>query len=156
MNIKIKRLDPMAQIPSYAKEGDAGLDLTAISKEITNNYVEYKTGLAVQIPEGYVGLIFPRSSISKHDLQLCNSVGVIDSGYRGEIICRFNVVQNDPVKPFMFEGMFPSPKRESFIYEVGEKVAQLMIIPYPKIVLEVVDELEESDRGEGGFGSTGK
>lgn len=131
----------MAVIPSYAKAGDAGMDLTAIGMITTPDYVQYNTGLAIEIPEGYVGLIFPRSSISKVDLALANSVGVIDAGYRGEIICRF--------KHFCFKGDYK-------VYKDGERVAQLIIIPYPQIELEEVSELSDTERGTGGFGSTGQ
>ena len=82
MVVKIKKLSPVAVVPSYAQMGDAGLDLTAVTVSDNANYIEYGTGLAVQIPEGYVGLVFARSSISKTSLILANGVGVIDSGYR--------------------------------------------------------------------------
>ena len=87
MKIKIKKLHPEAIIPSYATQGDAGMDMTAITAQIDKSglFIEYGTGLAVEIPEGYVGLLFPRSSLSKTSLVLANHVGVIDSGYRGEI-----------------------------------------------------------------------
>jgi dUTP pyrophosphatase len=142
MKVRFKKLVPGAVIPSYAKKGDAGMDLTAIDGRVTDDFHEYKTGLAVEIPEGFVGLIFPRSSISKYDLALANSVGVIDSGYRGEILCRFKLI-NDM-------GIYPT------IYKFGEKIAQLIIMPIPEIEPEEVDELSDSDRGEGGFGHTGK
>ena len=94
MKIKIKKVSEKAVIPQYAKDGDAGMDLTAISKQIKHSLngdhiIEYGTGLAIEIPCGYVGLIFPRSSIYKKDLRLSNAVGVIDSGYRGEIKFKF-------------------------------------------------------------------
>lgn len=143
MKVKIKKLHPDAVIPKYAKPGDAGLDLVAIDYSETSRYKEYKTGLAIEIPEGYVGLIFPRSSISKTELILRNCVGVIDSGYRGEICLRFLTVS----APFM--------EVES-TYDIGDKVGQLIILPYPQIEFEEVDELSSTDRGEGGFGSTGK
>lgn len=137
MKIKIKKLHPDARIPKYAHPGDAGMDVVAVGKEITDKYIEYKTGLGLEIPEGYVCLIFPRSSVSKKDLVLCNSVGVLDSGYRGELIFRFRKLGED-------------------VYEVGEKVGQIMIIPYPRIEFEESNKLGESSRGEGGWGSTGK
>ena len=140
MRIRIKKLTPNAVIPKYAKEGDAGMDLTAISKEEVNPLqVKYGTGLAVEIPEGYVGLIFPRSSIMKAGLSLSNAVGVIDSGYRGELMAIFN------------KKMAPYAKN----YEVGDRIAQIMILPYPHITFEEADELSDSYRGTGGFGSTG-
>lgn len=145
MKVKIKKLHENAVIPSYAKPGDAGMDLTATSKAFDdNNNVVYGTGLAVEIPKGYVGLIFPRSSNAKTDLYLTNHVGVIDSGYRGEIMFKFR--KADCSKNF----------QEARLYEVGERVGQLIVIPYPAIEFEEVEELSNSDRGTGGFGSSGK
>lgn len=141
MNVKIKKLSEDAKLPTYGKNGDAGMDLTAITKKSTMGYIEYGTGLAIEIPEGYVGLVYPRSSISKYDLALANSVGIIDSGYRGEIMLRFKRIE--------------SFYKQKDIYMLGDKVAQLIIIPYPKIVLEVMQELSQTERNEGGFGSTG-
>ena len=138
MDIKVKKLDENAVIPKYAKLGDAGLDLTATSIEHADNYIEYGTGLALEIPQGYVGLVFPRSSISKTGLSLSNSVGVIDSGYRGEIKFRFRLTNDQRVW-----------------YSVGERVGQIVIMPYPSINLVESDELQQSSRGEGGFGHTG-
>lgn len=142
VELKIKKLHSDAVIPSIAKAGDAGMDLTAVSQTIDadSNFI-YNIGLAVEIPEGYVGLLFPRSSNSKKDLILSNSVGVIDSGYRGELMVKFKHI-----------GGSPFPK----IYSAGERIAQLVIIEIPKVIVTVVDELSSSERGEGGFGSTGK
>ena len=140
MKIRIKRLHEKAVIPTYAKHGDAGMDLTATSKSYDeNNNVVYGTGLAVEIPEGYVGLVFPRSSICKKDLFLTNSVGVIDSGYRGEIMAKFKHTDNLPVE-----------------YLVGERIAQLIILPHPYIEFESTNELSDSERGSGGYGSSGR
>ena len=146
MQVKIKRLHPDAKIPRYAKPGDAGMDLYAVSMESTPDYIQYDTGLAIEIPEGYVGLLFPRSSNSKKDLLLCNSVGVIDSGYRGSVCARFQRI--NPHNPFGVELPLKT-------YQLGDAVAQLMIIPYPQVEFEEVDELSTTERGEGGFGSTG-
>ena len=141
MKVGIKKLHPDAIIPKYAKSGDAGLDLTAteILKEEAFQ-VTYGTGLAVEIPLGYVGLLFPRSSVRNYQLALSNCVGVVDSGYRGEIQFTFNKT-----------GGVPSKK-----YEVGERVGQMLIMPYPEIELVELDNLSSSERGEGGFGSSGK
>jgi dUTP pyrophosphatase len=144
MIVKIKKLTESAKIPAYSKHGDAGLDLTAVSVSFEKNYVSYKTGLAVEIPEGFVGLLFPRSSNSKMDLILTNSVGVIDSGYRGEIEFRYKLVGN---------GLTPSIVGT---YDTGDRIGQLIIIPYPQIEFEEVEELSETERGTGGYGSTGK
>lgn len=140
MNIRVKKLHKDTTIPSYAKEGDAGMDLTAISVEFTQDYVSYKTGLAIEIPYGYVGLLFPRSSNSKKDMLLSNSVGVIDSGYRGEIELRFKIIKNAEDSPL--------------IYRSGDRVGQLIIMPIPHINLIESETLSDSIRGEGGFGST--
>lgn len=143
MKIKIKKLHPNAIIPTYANHGDAGLDLTAVSAIYNTefDFCEYDTGLSVEIPEGYVGLIFNRSSISKKGQALCNAVGVIDSPYRGSIKLRFYTKSNSMAYD---------------VYNVGDKIGQLMIIPYPKVELEEVTELSSTERGEGGFGSSGK
>jgi len=138
MILKVKRLNKNSVLPSYAKRGDAGMDLTAVSLSKTIQYYEYGTGLAVEIPYGYVGLIFPRSSISKTDHFLRNSVGVIDSGYRGEVKLRMSL-----------------PALGQKQYKVGEKIGQLMIIKLPWVDIEEAEELSETDRGDGGFGSTG-
>jgi dUTP pyrophosphatase len=142
MQVKIKKLHPDAVIPSYSKAGDAAMDLTAISveKDEYGNAV-YGTGLAIEIPEGYVGLLFPRSSNSKTDLYLTNHVGVIDSGYRGEIMFKYRGVR----------GLI-----DAKIYAKNERVGQLIILPYPQIELIESDTLSETERGSGGFGSTGK
>lgn len=140
MEIKIKRLHPDAAIPTYAKEGDAGLDLTATSKCFdADGNICYGTGLAFEIPAGYVGLVFPRSSISRYELLLTNSVGVIDSGYRGEVSAKFISIEDGINKT----------------YDVGDRIAQLIILPYPRIELTEVSELSQTDRGTGGYGSTG-
>lgn len=140
MNVNIKKLHETAVIPRYAKDGDAGLDLTSFSKRENELFVEYGTALAIEIPDGYVGLLFPRSSISKYHLVMANSVGVIDSGYRGEICIRFKKTIDN---------------LHEIIYNVGDKVAQLVIMPYPKVILNEVKELKETERGTGGFGSSG-
>lgn len=152
MKVNIKKLDSLAQVPKYANDSDAGMDLVAISKEETPDYVEYGTGLAVEIPEGYVGLIFPRSSISKQNLALANSVGVIDSGYRGEIKFRFKKLRNQRLETQHQWHIDDDWK----IYHVSDKIGQLIIIPYPKVEFSVVDELSNSERGNNGFGSSGK
>jgi len=139
--VKVKKLDPNAVIPSYSKVGDAGMDLT-ITREIENTSfsVSYGFGIAMEIPKGFVGLVFPRSSVRNQDLLLSNCVGVIDSGYRGELQATFKKTQGlDSVK-----------------YKVGERGAQIIILPYPTIYMTEVPELSDTERGSGGFGSTGK
>lgn len=139
MILKIKRLSPRAEVPKYAHSGDAAMDLVAISKRyIEYGRLMYGTGLALEIPEGYVGLLFPRSSIFKTDLILNNSVGVIDSGFRGEVSLVFSR------RPYGDE------------YEIGDRVGQLIVLPYPKVTVEVVEELTKSTRGKRGYGSSGR
>jgi dUTP pyrophosphatase len=144
MQVRIKKLSPSAVIPTYAKDGDAGMDIIA-TKVVNENLgsITYGTDIAMEIPKGFVGLIFPRSSIRKTNLQLSNSVGVVDSGYRGEIQATFNKIQG-----------IDNIERNS--YKVGDRICQIMIIPYPPIEFKEVDELTNTERGEGGFGSTGK
>jgi dUTP pyrophosphatase len=142
MQVKIKKLHVDAVIPAYSKPGDAGMDLTAVSAtQDQYGNVVYGIGLAIEIPAGHVGLLFPRSSNSKTDLYLTNHVGVVDSGYRGEIMFKFRPI----------DGLLNAK-----VFQVGERVGQLLIIPYPQIELVESAELSDSERGEGGFGSTGK
>ncbi len=147
MKVRIKKLHKDAKVPTYAKPGDAGMDLTAVG--ITHDQdgnVVYNTGLAFEIPEDHVGLLFPRSSNAKKHLTLSNSVGVIDSGYRGEIAFKFKGMPHVTV-----EGDIVMNK-----YEVGDRVGQIIILPYPQIEFVEADELSETERGDGGYGSSGK
>jgi len=154
MKVRIKKINPLAEIPTYAKDGDAGMDVIATSIiSDTPTQITYGLGIALEIPKGFVGLVFPRSSIRKTGLQLSNSVGVIDSGYRGELQATFN-------KLFGGEAMYDEMKVKEIqpndFYKVGDRVAQIMIIPHPPIEFEEADELSDTERGDGGFGSTGK
>lgn len=137
MQVKIKRLNDKAQLPTKAHATDAGYDLYASSCHYEDGMLHYGTGVAVEIPQGYVGLVFPRSSIANTHLTLSNSVGVIDSGYRGEIKAKFR-------------------KGGTRGYNVGDRIAQLIIIPYPEVEFVEVDVLADSDRGESGYGSSGR
>jgi len=145
MEVKIKKLREDAVIPSYAKPGDAGMDLTAIScmYDVDMDAYIYGTGLALEIPQGYVGLIFPRSSNRKTHAYLTNHVGVVDSGYRGEVMLTFKD-RNGYLKA------------SDAPYKIGDRIGQLIIIPYPQIEFILSDELSDSERGTGGHGSTGK
>lgn len=143
--MRIKKLHEKAVVPHYATEGSAGLDLTVISDNDTivipyNSTMLCRTGLSFEIPKGYVGLIYIRSSVgTKLDLVLSNQVGVIDSDYRGEVML-----------PLRNLG------RGRRVIESGTRIAQMVITPILSSNIEVVDELTETKRGDGGFGSTGK
>jgi dUTP diphosphatase len=141
--LPFKRLDPQAKLPSAAHPGDAGLDLASVVDiEIgPGGRAMVRTGLAVAIPEGHAGLVLPRSGLaSRQGLTLANSPGLIDAGYRGEITCA--VVNLDP------SGAVRIAR--------GDRIAQLVIVPTPAVRPEWSDELPASQRGFGGFGSTGK
>lgn len=145
MQLKFKKLSDKAVLPSKAHATDAGLDLTCTSintmvNECGQLLLQYHTDIAVEIPEGYVGLLFPRSSVCKKSLSLTNSVGVIDAGYRGEIMAVFRNTTD----------VIPA------VYKEGERFAQLVIIPIPDVQPIEVETLSESDRGEGGYGSSDK
>jgi dUTP pyrophosphatase len=138
MKIKIKKLHPDAVIPKYAQKGDAGMDLTAVDVVADEATLTYKTGIAIEIPPWHVGLLFPRSSVYKTGQTLTNCVGVIDSGYRGEIMMKYTL------SPYQRE------------YDIGDRVGQIIIMPYPRIDFVEVEELTPSERGEDNYGSTGK
>jgi dUTP pyrophosphatase len=142
MDLAFKRLRPEATLPGHAKPGDAGLDLTSVVDVVVGpgERVLVPTGLAVAVPEGFAGLVLPRSGLaSRLGLTLANAPGLIDSGYRGEITCAMvNLDREAPVK-----------------IQRGDRIAQLVIVPAPSVSLSWAEELPESERGEGGFGSTG-
>lgn len=152
LKVHFKKLRPDAVMPQCAKEGDAGYDIVAVDNgTITSDgYVEYKTGLAISPPLGFHVCVFPRSSISKYDLVLANSVGLIDNGYRGEILLRFK-----PTLRFALLStetiVSVSPKR----YVQGDKIGQLVFVPTVNVNFHEVDILDETKRGTGGFGSSG-
>jgi len=186
MKVKVKKLRKDAVLPSKAHLTDAGFDLTAVSRVFdAEGNVTYGFGLAFEIPEGYVGLIFPRSSICKKDLALSNAVGVIDSHYRGEVTAKFKptltIATNASIGEDEFDwyGTDDTEWGESFVsfngrqrcypdipmdcapfpprfYEIGDRIAQMIIIPIPQVELEEAEGLSETDRGCGGYGSTGK
>ena len=140
MKIQFKKLNPQAQKPKFGKPGDAGADLTATSLDTSRpGQIVYGTGLAVEIPEGMVGLVFPRSSVRSTTLSMSNSVGVIDSGYRGEIMVTFNMNNTNG----------------AIYYSVGDRIAQLVIMPVPLAQYVEVKELSETERNTSGHGSTG-
>lgn len=139
MKVKFKKLAVTAQIPTKAHPTDAGFDLYASRVERNElGQIVCHTDIAFEIPDGYVGLVFCRSSISKMSLTLTNAVGVVDSHYRGEVTAVFR--QHGYMLP----------------YQPGDRFAQLIIMPYPDVLLEEAEALTETDRGTGGYGSTGK
>lgn len=140
--LPIKRLDPSVELPSYAYEGDAGLDLRS-NEDVTLAPLERRlvsTGLAVAIPDGYAGFVQPRSGLAlREGLSMANTPGLIDAHYRGELkVCAINLDAKKPVH-----------------IERGERIAQLVIQKIPTVCLCEVSELDETDRGSGGFGSSG-
>jgi len=143
MEVKFKKLSDTAIMPVYSTDGSAGLDLFANKIGIEHfkdgvPVIVYDTQIAIEIPVGYVGMLFMRSSIAKYSITMTNAVGIIDSDYRGPITLKYKVVTNTtPV-----------------IYTEGEKVGQLVIVPIPRIELVEKEELTETERGEGGYGST--
>ena len=147
-----------AVIPSKAHPTDAGFDMVATSKVETADYIEYGTDIAIKLPEGHCALLFPRSSVSKKDLFLCNSVGLIDENYTGEIKFRFK--RSPKYQYYTFKRFFrfitevfvePITYKE---YEVGDKIGQIVILPTPSVEFLEVEKLPETDRGSGGFGSS--
>ena len=143
MKVKIKKLHPNAVIPTKAHNLDAGYDLTAVSRNVDDfGNMVYDTGIAVRIPDNHVGLIFQRSSVSKKNQILSNAVGVIDAGYLGSITFKFKHIGQ--------------PYTSAKPYEVGERIGQLIILPIQSIEFEESEDLGESDRGLGNYGSTGK
>jgi len=142
IKLPIKRLDPSVELPSYAYDGDAGLDLRS-NEDVTLEPFERRlvaTGLAIAIPDGYAGFVQPRSGLAlREGLSMANTPGLIDAHYRGELkVCAINLDSHNPIH-----------------IERGERIAQLVIQKVPVVELEEVDELDETDRGCGGFGSSG-
>lgn len=154
MKVKIKKLRADAMMPTKAHATDAGYDLYAVSRERDDhgNFV-YHTGISIEIPKGYVGLLFPRSSVCKMSLSLSNSVGVIDSGYRGEITAKFKDYSSTKTLRSEIGGVIYI--EDGARYDVGDRICQLIIMPYPEVEFIEVEELTDSDRGEGGYGSSG-
>ena len=150
MNLKVKKLVPEAVLPKQAKADDAGYDLVAISDgqwSEDRTYIEYDTGLAIEPPKGYHTEIFPRSSISKTDLVLANSLGLVDGKFRGSLRCRFKYIPRTYI-----HGQNPEP----LLHKKGDKIAQLVIRKTEYLEVEEVSELSQTERAEGGFGSTGR
>ncbi len=140
--VLIRRLDPTLPLPSYALAGDAGMDLRSAVDVVLapGERCRIPTGIAVAIPDGHAGFVQPRSGLAaRTGLGFVNSPGLIDSGYRGEIqVVAINLDRRDPID-----------------IRRGDKIAQLVILPVPQVALAEVEELPASNRGAGGFGSTG-
>ena len=147
IKVKYKFVHPEAKAPFKANPTDAGWDLSCIAfpdMDEDGNFV-YHTGLAIEIPEGYAGFLFPRSSVAKKDLTLTNCVGVVDCHYRGEVLAKFK-----PMLPYN------SQHDAIFIYDKGDRICQLIVMPIPEVEMEEAHVLSSTDRGEGGYGSSGK
>ena len=140
LNIRFKKLHPEAKMPRKATDGAAGFDLvcTEIEWDAEHRIAKHHTGLAIELPENHVGLLFPRSSISKTNLRVANTTGIIDSDYRGEITLVCDVADKG------FKN-----------YSTGDRIGQLVIMPLPSVSWEESEELSETTRGTGGYGSTG-
>lgn len=139
MEVKVKKVIDCAVMPTKAHAADAGFDLRACKvKRVGFDEIVCHTGLAFEIPDGHVGLLFPRSSIARTAMMLKNSVGVLDSCYRGEVTFKFRQLDNGDT------------------YNVGDKIGQIIIMPYPEIVFVESDNLSDTERGSGGYGSTGR
>ena len=192
--IKLKKLDERAVIPSYAHDGDVGMDLTAIDVDYDreNDMYIYHTGIAIESDKHYGALLFPRSSNRKTDAYLCNHVGIVDSAiYRGEIMFCYKNRTSLEIRAEMERNrrFFNDISYKSFTvtngnnieftwadsaknaqsaldwvygnpmafapYKVGDRIGQMVVIPYPNVKISVVDNLSDTERGENGFGSTG-
>ena len=143
MELKFKKLNEKAVLPTRSHSTDASLDLTTygFTQEVDASgklILVYHTGLAVEIPEGYMGLLFMRSSVANKSLTLSNAVGILDSGYRGEIMGKFKITTD----------AIPT------VYQEGERVLQLIVMPYPQVEPIFVEELSDGDRGEKGYDSS--
>lgn len=171
VKVKFKKSSSDIPTPERAHEWDAGFDLTAVSKKETPEYIQYGTGVSFEIPNGYVGFIVPRSSVTKRDMMLKNSIGIIDAPYRGEVMFRFYKIittemdkssevydtNNGHLIKNSFKVLNYLKENLQKVYGVGEKIGQIIFIKLPVIQLvETTDELSETDRGDGGFGSTDK
>lgn len=142
MKVKFKLLSKDAIPPKRMTNGAAGFDLyaTGMADMLARGMFRYHTDVAFEIPAGHVGLVFPRSSICRTTLRLSNCVGVIDSDYRGEVTFVFDWQKGD----------------DAVFYRVGDRIGQIVFVQLPEVELEEVEELSPTDRGRGGYGSTGK
>lgn len=136
----LQQLDFDLPVPGYAHPGDAGLDLYAAwDTLVTGETALIPTGVAITVPDGHVGLVCPRSGLSKYGVTVANAPGVVDSGYRGEVMVRLTTTSTTP---------YPVSR--------GDRIAQILIVPIARPVVTVVDHLDDTERGARGFGSTGR
>jgi len=160
MNMKIKLLTPTAKMPIKAHDDDAAFDCFADSVKLDyEGNLSYGLGFALEIPKGYVGYLYPRSSVCKKTLVMSNGVGIIDAGYRGEVSAKFKpscVFKKQRVSFYNTEHLVADTPGKISIYEVGDRVAQLIVRPISSVVLEKSDVLSYSERGDGGYGSSGR
>ena len=141
MKVKIKKLHPDALMPKYGSDGAACFDLHCVNGAYVADEFTFDTGLAFEIPEGHAMLVFSRSGHGfKNDTRLANCVGVIDHDYRGEVKVKLRCDSN----------------LSTMAVRTGDRIAQAMIVPYPKVEFDWADELSDTERGDGGFGSTGQ
>ena len=136
----LQQLDPDLPAPTYAHPGDAGLDLyAACDALVTGDTVLIPTGVAVAVPDGYVGLVCPRSGLSEYGVTVANAPGVVDSGYRGELMVRLTTTSATPYRVHR-----------------GDRIAQLLVVPVARPTITIVKTLDDTERGTNGFGSTGR
>jgi dUTP pyrophosphatase len=157
VNVNFVKLDVAATVPVKAHVSDVGFDLSAVTAEEHENYIEYGTGVSIQLPKGYYALLMPRSSVSKKDLVMCNSVGLIDNGYTGELKFRFKVTprfEEVEKTALGFIKYTTLQRKKPNVYSVGDLVGQVVVLPYPEVAFAEVAQLEATDRGADGFGST--
>ena len=140
INLKVKRLTDTAKLPTYAHDGDACFDLYADDVNVTSGGFLCNTGLSVEVPPGYAMMIYSRSGHGfKNNMRLANCVGVLDSCYRGPVMVKLTC-----------------DRQIQYVPKVGDRIAQAMLIPVPVVTFEEVTELSDSERGDGGFGSSGR
>ena len=143
MRLRVQRLDPAAQLPTHAHDGDAGFDLYSVEalELAPGERASVRTGIAIEVSKGHAALVLPRSGTAvKHGISIVNAPGLIDSGYRGEV--RVLLINTDRTEPFSVA--------------VGDRIAQLVLVRVETPPVEDVGSLTESERGEGGFGSSGR
>ena len=157
IEVKIKRLSEKAIMPRKAFPTDGGYDMFASSVEFDDfGNIVYGLGWAFEIPEGYAGLLLPRSSTSNFDINMQNSIGLIDCHFRGEVKAKYRPTSTQPVRGAKTNCIEVYQSNSADIYEVGDKVAQMVFIKLPEVAIKEVEELTKTDRGEGGWGHTGR